>query len=199
MTNPTLSGFVSVYLERLQTAIAELPLERIEHLGDILYSAYRNRKQVFIIGNGGSAATASHMACDLGKNTIRPNTPRFRILSLTDNTPLLSALANDVGYERVFTEQLINLIQPGDVLIGISGSGNSSNIVHAMRYAHDRGATAVALLGFDGGVALELADESIVVPSRDYGVVEDVHMILNHVLVGHFRERLEHDPPGVQP
>ena len=172
-------------------------MRRIEALGDILYRAYQNRKQVFVIGNGGSAATASHMACDLGKNTIKANVPRFRIMSLTDNTPLLSALANDVGYSFVFAEQLVNLVQPGDVLVAISASGNSPNVVEAMRYSRARGATVVALLGFDGGEAAELADEHIVVPSEDYGIVEDIHLILNHALVGYFQERLQHDPPGV--
>lgn len=196
MTERTLSGFVSHYLERLQAVVAELPLERIEALGDALYRAYYNRKQVFVIGNGGSAATASHMACDLGKNTIKANVPRFRIMSLTDNTPLLSALANDVGYEFIFAEQLVNLVQPGDVLVAISGSGNSPNVIEAMRYSRARGATVLALLGFSGGTAADLADESIIVPCQDYGVVEDVHMILNHALVGYFQERLQKDPPG---
>ena len=140
--------------------------------------------------NGGSAATASHMACDLGKNTIQANVTRFRIMSLTDNTPLLSALANDLGYDAVFSEQLMNLIRRGDVLVAITGSGSSANVVEAMRYSRSRGATVVALVGFNGGDAAELADEYILVPSDDYGLVEDVHMILNHVLVGYFREKL---------
>jgi D-sedoheptulose 7-phosphate isomerase len=165
--------------------------ERIEAIGEILYRAYSHQKQVFVVGNGGSAATASHLACDLGKNTISPNMRRFRILSLNDNVPLLTALANDVGYERVFSEQLVNLIRPGDVLVALSGSGRSPNIVEAARYARHRAATVVALLGFDGGETIELADEYVLVPSRDYGLIEDVHMILAHVLTGYFRKRLE--------
>jgi D-sedoheptulose 7-phosphate isomerase len=131
------------------------------------------------------------MACDLGKNTIAANEPRFRVLSLNDNMPLLSALANDVGYEHVFSEQLKNLIRPGDVLISISGSGTSPNILHAMAYARSRAATNIALLGFDGGKAVELADEFVLVPVNDYGIAEDIHMILNHVLTEYFRGRLE--------
>jgi D-sedoheptulose 7-phosphate isomerase len=116
-------------------------------------------------------------------------------MSLNDNMPLVSALANDIGYEYVFSEQLKNLIQPGDVLISITGSGNSPNIVRAMEYARERAATNVALLGFDGGRALELADEYVLVPVRDYGVVEDLHMVLDHILTEYFRARLDADEP----
>jgi D-sedoheptulose 7-phosphate isomerase len=192
----SLTRFIADYVERLQEVIADLPLDRIEQIGEIIYRAYENRKQLFIIGNGGSAATASHMACDMAKNTITAHAPRFRILSLTDNTPLLSALANDVGYEHVFTEQLVNLVQPGDVLVALSASGNSPNVVGAMHYARERGATIIALLGFDGGRAAKLADECVVVPSRDYGIVEDIHLILNHTLVGYFQRRLKGYEPS---
>jgi D-sedoheptulose 7-phosphate isomerase len=130
------------------------------------------------------------MACDLGKNTIAANMQRFRIMSLTDNVALMTALANDVGYDSVFSEQLVNLIRPGDVLIAVTGSGNSPNIIAAMQYARSRSATNIALLGFDGGKALALADEAIVVPSDEYGLIEDIHLILNHVLVGYFTRRL---------
>jgi D-sedoheptulose 7-phosphate isomerase len=191
MSSEGLHGYVESYFDRLRGTIDRIPLERIERIGEILFRAYEHNKQVFVVGNGGSAATASHMACDLGKNTIGPNQRRFRILSLTDNTPLLTALANDVGYDHVFSEQLVNLIRPGDVLIVITGSGRSPNILEAMRYSRDRAATVIALLGFDGGPARDLADELILVPSDDYGLIEDLHMIFNHVLVGYFRERLE--------
>jgi len=117
-----------------------------------------------VVGNGGSASTASHMACDLSKNTLAGNRPRFRVMSLTDNVALMSALANDVGYEHVFKEQLVNLIRTGDVLIVLSGSGNSPNVLEAMRYARERSATVIAFLGFDGGEAAELADHAIVAP-----------------------------------
>lgn len=190
------SEFVGAYVERLKFAIDQIPLERVEAMGEILYRAYRHNKQVFIVGNGGSAATASHMACDLGKNTISPNRQRFRIISLSDNMALVSALANDLGYEHVFAEQLKNLIRPGDVLISITGSGNSPNIIRAMEYARERAATNIALLGFDGGRALDLADEYVLVPVHDYGVVEDMHMVLDHILTEYFRARLDADDPG---
>jgi D-sedoheptulose 7-phosphate isomerase len=190
MSDQSLTDFVAGYFERLKAGLDGLPMERLEQIGEVLFRAYCNSKQVFIVGNGGSAATASHMACDLGKNTISPNRPRFRIMSLNDNVPLLSALANDLGYERVFAEQLVNLIRPGDILISISGSGRSPNILHAMRYAHENGAINIAFLGFDGGPALELADEYILVASDDYGVIEDVHMVVDHVLTGYFKLRV---------
>lgn len=196
MTDQSLSDYVGGYFERLKSSLDALPRERLEALGEILFRAYCHSKQVFIVGNGGSAATASHMACDLGKNTISPNRPRFRVTSLNDNVPLLSALANDLGYERIFAEQLVNLIRPGDVLISISGSGRSANILHAMRYAREQSAINIAFLGFDGGPALDLADEYVLVPSDDYGVIEDVHMVLDHVLTGYFKLRLEeHELP----
>ena len=190
MSDGSLRAYVEDYFERLKALVDAMPVDRIEAMGETLFQAYRHGKQVFVIGNGGSAATASHMACDLGKNTIGPNLRRFRIMSLNDNMPLLSALANDLGYERVFSEQLVNLIRPGDVLIVISGSGRSPNILEAMRYARGRSATIIALLGFDGGDARELADECVLVPSDDYGLVEDMHMILDHVLTGYFKVRL---------
>jgi D-sedoheptulose 7-phosphate isomerase len=194
MMEVTLAENVLSYFGRLKEAIDRVPVDRVEAMGEILFRAYRHNKQVFVIGNGGSAATASHMACDLGKNTISPDRPRFRVLSLNDNMPLLSALANDIGYDHVFSEQLKNLIRPGDVLISISGSGNSPNILHAMRYARSVAATNIALLGFDGGEAVALADECVLVPVADYGIVEDIHMVLDHVLTEYFRARLDSDP-----
>jgi D-sedoheptulose 7-phosphate isomerase len=191
MSKDSLRHYVDDYFGRLGALTENVSRESVEVIGETLYRAYCHGKQVFVVGNGGSGATASHMACDLGKNTIGPNMRRFRIMSLNDNVPLLTALANDSGYENVFSEQLVNLIRPGDVLVVLSGSGSSPNIVEAMRYARGRAATIVALVGFDGGEAVALADEHVLVPSDDYGLVEDVHMILVHALTGYFRKRLE--------
>jgi D-sedoheptulose 7-phosphate isomerase len=183
------------YLERLIATLEAMPVDAIERLSEMLYRAYTDGKQVFLLGNGGSASTASHMAADLGKNTIGPNMRRFRIMSLNDNIPLLTALSNDVGYENVFAEQLQNLIQPGDMLIAISGSGNSPNVLRAMEYAQSRSAETVAMLGFGGGKAAQLADLVLLIESDDYGVVEDAHLIVNHILVEHFRHRLAEEQP----
>jgi D-sedoheptulose 7-phosphate isomerase len=150
-----------------------------------------------VIGNGGSASTASHMAADLAKNTIGPNMRRFRIHSLNDNISLVTALANDIGYDHVFSEQLENSVRAGDVLIVISGSGNSKNVLNAMRYARRQSAQVVALLGFDGGVAIELADLTVLVQSHDYGIVEDMHLVVNHILVEYFSKLLSASRPSM--
>ncbi len=191
MNEGSLKKYVEGYFRRLREIVDSVSTDRVEAMGEILFRAYCHGKQVFVVGNGGSGATASHMACDLGKNTIAPNMRRFRIMSLNDNVPLLTALANDVGYDRVFSEQLVNLIRPGDVLIVLSGSGRSPNIVEAARCAREPAATVVALLGFDGGEARDLADGHVLVPSDDYGLIEDVHMVLIHALTAYFKKRLE--------
>ena len=181
---------VSTYIDGLRSAIDELPRAELSRLGEVLYRAYRDEKAVFTLGNGGSASTASHMAADLSKNTIDADTRRFRVFSLNDNQSLMTALANDLGYEHVFSEQLRNYVRPGDVLVAISASGNSENVINAIRYAQSQSVEVAGILGFDGGRAAELADLAIVVPSCEYGIVEDVHLIINHILVDHFRRRL---------
>ncbi len=181
---------IDTYLDGLRVAIDTLPRDRIMELGELLFRAYRDGKNVFTLGNGGSASTASHMAADLAKNTIERNMRRFRIVSLNDNMALLTALANDLGYENVFSEQLKNLIRAGDVLIVISASGNSQNVLNAIRCGQERSAEVAAIVGFGGGRAADLADLAIVVRSDHYGIVEDVHLVINHILVDHFKERL---------
>jgi D-sedoheptulose 7-phosphate isomerase len=183
------------YLDRLEGALEKISTDLVDEFSGRQYRAYQDGKQVFVLGNGGSASTASHMAADLGKNTIGANMRRFRIMSLNDNIPLLTALGNDMGYHRVFAEQLMNLIRPGDVLVVISGSGNSPNVLRAMEYARSECAQVVGLLGFSGGRAAELCDTAIIVDSQDYGVIEDAHLILNHILVEYFYERLLRERP----
>lgn len=190
MPTDSLATLADDYVGRLRTALGSLSREELTQLGEILTRAYRNGKQVFTVGNGGSSSLASHMAADLAKNTIGPHMRRFRIMSLNENAAIVTALANDLGYENIFSEQLTNLIRAGDVLIVVSASGNSPNIIKAIDYAQSQSAEVVGLLGFDGGRAAELADLAIVVPSFDYGIVEDVHLIINHILVEHFRARL---------
>ena len=183
------------HLHLLQAAMSELPLSELERLSESLFRAYRNDKQVFTLGNGGSSSTASHMAADLAKNTIGANMHRFRIMSLNENVSIMTALANDLSFEDVFTEQLINHIRAGDILLVVSASGNSPNVIKAMRYARSRSAEVAALLGFDGGVARRLADIALVVPSDHYGVVENAHLIINHILVDYFKARLMESRP----
>jgi len=181
---------VDDYIGRLELALSALSREELGRLGDTLMRAYRNDKQVYVIGNGGSSSTASHMAADLAKNTIGPNMKRFRIATLSENAAIVTALANDVGYENVFSEQLINVLEAGDVLIVVSASGNSPNVVRAIRYAQEQSAEVIGLLGFDGGEAARMVDIPIVVESHDYGIVEDVHLIINHMLVEYFQQEL---------
>jgi D-sedoheptulose 7-phosphate isomerase len=185
------------YVTRVHAALEALPRDTMGTLGELLFRAYQNDKQVFVIGNGGSASTASHMAADLAKNTIGPNMRRFRIHSLNDNISLVTALANDIGYDHIFSEQLENSVRAGDVLIVISGSGNSRNVLNAMRYARRQSAQVVALLGFDGGAAIELADITVLVQSRDYGIVEDMHLVVNHILLEYFSKLLAASRPSV--
>lgn len=181
---------VDDYVARLQLALDDLDRDLMGQLRDSLRRAYLNDKQVFIIGNGGSSSTASHMAADLAKNTIGPNMKRFKVATLSENASIVTALANDVGYENVFYEQLVNVICAGDILIVVSASGNSPNVLKAIRYARRQSAETVGLLGFGGGTAADLVDIPIVVKSRSYGIVEDVHLSINHMLVEFFQRDL---------
>lgn len=181
---------IDSYVSRLTETLERLPREPVSELGDALLRAYRNDKQVFTLGNGGSASTASHMAADLAKNTIGPHMRRFRIASLNENAAIMTALANDIGYEHVFSEQLIEVVRPGDVLVAVSASGNSPNVLRAIEFARGEGAEVIGVLGFDGGRAAQLADVAIVVPSDNYGIVEDVHLMINHMLVEFFKAHL---------
>ena len=183
-------AFAMEYLAGLKNTLDVLSVEQVAEMMGCLEDAYREGRQVFIIGNGGSAATASHMACDLGKNTLRienkETARRFRVMALTDNVPWITALANDLGYEHVFSEQLKNLVQEGDLVIAISGSGNSSNIVEGVRVAKALGAKVVGILGFDGGKVREMVDVSVVVKGNEYGYIEDIHMVLDHLATKYF-------------
>jgi len=176
------------YLTEMREIMAALPLADIRQAGEILLSARRRGAQVFTLGNGGSAANASHIACDLSKCCIREDLPRFRVISLVDNVPLATAWANDTSYENIFAAQLENLLQPGDIVLCLSGSGRSPNVLAAARLAHSRGATVIGLTGFDGGLLKDLADPCIIVPSDCMEQIEDTHLIIGHVLSSFLRE-----------
>ena len=176
------------YLDQMREIIARLPLEAIERAQETLLDARLRGVQVFTLGNGGSAANASHIACDLSKSCIRADLPRFRVISLVDNVPLATAWANDTSYENIFAAQLENLLQPGDVVVALSGSGRSPNVIQAVTLARSRGATVVGLTGYDGGRLKEIADPCIVVPSDCMEQVEDTHLIIGHMLSTYLRE-----------
>lgn len=179
------------YIGAARQIADRIPCEAVERVADVLYTAYRAHKQIFVIGNGGSGATASHFAQDLGKGTIRASVPseqRFRVVSLTDNTPYILALSNDLGYETIFVQQLMNLAGAGDVLVAFSGSGNSRNVLEAVRYAQQHGLVTVGFTGFDGGKLRDMVEYSIHVPCEVMEQVEDTHLVMCHALVKHFQD-----------
>lgn len=179
---------VSSYISELQQTMSQLPEERIQQVIQLLVEARMSRRQVFIMGNGGSASTASHFVCDLAKNTRRPELPHYRVIGLTDNMAIFSALANDEGYENVFSQQLVNLVQPGDIVIGISTSGNSANVNNAIEVANMMDATTIGFTGFDGGRLRTLVDLEVHVPSHCIEHVEDIHLMLEHLIVKALKE-----------
>jgi len=157
---------------------------------NIIYEAYKKGKQIFILGNGASASTASHFACDLTKGTRIKGKSHVRAISLTDNMALITPLANDMDYDSVFTEQLASLLDEGDVVIGISASGNSPNVLKAIEFARERGAITIGFIGFDGGKLKGLIYKCIVLSSRDYGQVEDAYVCLSHIISYLLKERI---------
>jgi len=180
------------YFEMYQELVANLPHSAIERAIGELLRAYEEEASVFIFGNGGSAALASHFACDLGKGTVIGNNShkRFRVLALTDNVPLITAWANDSCYERIFAQQLQNFVTAGDVAFAISGSGNSPNVLQALKAARDARATTIGLTGFKGGKMKNLCDVCIVLPSDNMQVIEDFHLSVTHAVFSVIRQRL---------
>jgi D-sedoheptulose 7-phosphate isomerase len=180
------------YFAMYQRMIAELPHGEIERAAVELLRAYEDRRSIFIFGNGGSAALASHFACDLGKGTVIGNNghKRFRVLALTDNVPLMTAWANDRCYEGIFAEQLQNLVTPGDVAFAISGSGNSPNILRALEVARDARANTLGLAGFDGGKMRNLCNVCVVLPSDNMQIIEDFHLSVTHAMFSVIRQRI---------
>ena len=176
------------YLEDLRAALDALDLEQVQAARQLIGAARDQGRQVFLCGNGGSAATASHMANDLGKGASYGRDSRFRVIALTDNVSWMTALANDINYEAIFAEQLRNLGQAGDVLVAISGSGNSQNVLNAVEIAREKGMKTIGWTGFDGGKLAALADLAIVAGSHHMGRVEDVHTILMHLVCYYFME-----------
>jgi len=169
------------YFEELQRVMVSFPKDGIDQIAETLLRAYDAGRTVYLFGNGGSAALASHFACDLGKGTAYCNGgKRFRVLSLTDNLPTLTAWANDANYEDVFSEQLRNFVQPGDVALAISGSGNSKNVLNALRVAREARATTVGISGFQGGEMKPLCDICVIVPSENMQIIEDLHVAMSH-------------------
>ncbi len=181
--------FFSLYMRDLQGALDQLDLTQVESAVKMLAEARDGGKQIFLCGNGGSASTASHMANDMGKGASLGRNKAFKIIALTDNIPWITALANDLSYEAIFSEQLRNFAQEGDVLIAISGSGNSQNVLNAVEVAREKGMKTMAWTGFGGGKLAGMVDLSIVVDSDHMGRVEDAHVILMHLVCYYFMEQ----------
>ena len=181
---------VDQYLQQLEIVVRNLPRKELAQVVDLLLDAHKRKAMIFVIGNGGSAATASHMGNDLNKLTITPDLPRLRVLALTDNVPLITAWGNDNGFETVFVEQLKHFMQADDIVIGVTTSGNSPNIVEAFAYAKANGATTVLLGGEQGGKCLPHTDLCVLTPTDHQGMQEDCHLIFNHVVANTIRDML---------
>ncbi len=187
---------IAEYRKELNQCFDELDPKVLERIVGVLLGRGRT---IFIIGNGGSASTASHMAIDLTKGTQVKGGHRLRVISLTDNVAALTAWANDVSYSDVFTEQLKILGKREDILIAISASGNSENILETVRWANERGLGTIGFIGFGGGKLKALVDADVTVSSRNYGVIEDFHLSLGHILSQFIRKHIEGGEHWKQP
>jgi len=166
-----------------------LDFKAIDKIARVLERAEKNKKQVFVMGNGGSAATASHIATDWAKTAERPGKPLLRCMSLNDNVAFMSAIGNDLGYEKLFVRQLENVLNRGDVVVLVSGSGNSPNVIEAAKFAKKKGAVVVGFTGFSGGRLRKLSDVLFHVESDQYGVIEDMHMAVGSILAFYLKQR----------
>jgi len=193
-------GFVKKFLNEFAEVAGRFSEDDINKAIEILFEAWKKGSKIFIIGNGGSASTATHFACDLAKTTAVKGKKRFKVISLTDNVPLLTALTNDEGFASIFIEQLKNLLEEDDVVIAISvhgGAGQdkagpwSQNLLAAIQYAKDNSAKTIGIAGFDGGAFKKMADACIVVPANSTPYVESWHLALEHLICGCLREKIQ--------
>lgn len=178
------------YLNNLAKLAQRIDRERVEAFADALFHAWKDDRCVFVFGNGGSAATANHMVCDFVKTAAVDGQRRLRAFCLVDSMGMGTALANDIGYEDTFRYPLETYSRPGDVVVGLSGSGNSRNVLRACRWARENGVMVVALSGFDGGELKNLADLHINVPSDNFGLIEDLHLVVGHSVAQILKSRV---------
>ncbi|MBN1394719.1 MAG: SIS domain-containing protein [Pirellulales bacterium] len=173
----------SEYIAKLQDVLSKIDAAEIAAVAEVFRDAYDREAAIFLLGNGGSGAAASHMVCDLNKGACFEKEKKFRVMALTDCAPMILALGNDAGFESIFVEQLKNFARPGDVVMGISGSGNSPNVLRAIEYANQLGCTTVAACGYDGGKLKGMVDHCFHVKVDDMQIAEDVHLVLGHILM----------------
>lgn len=178
------------YLDCEMETLKKLDVDAINDALNLLLDAQKNHKRIYVFGNGGSSATASHIQNDFGKGVSEWVEDKFRFQCLNDNIPTVMAIANDIGFDEVFRFQLRGVIEPGDLVMAISGSGNSKNVINAVEYAKSRGNKIIGLTGFSGGKLKELSDVSLHVPVHSMQVTEDVHMIFDHLMMSMFYQHL---------
>lgn len=178
-----IQSFSHQYIKQLKTILDTFDHDCFTRMIDAIMAAYAKDRHIFVMGNGGSGATASHLTCDINKGCCFDLEKKFKMICLNDNMPTLLALANDVSYESVFVEQLKNFFAPGDLVIGISGSGNSTNVLKAVQYANDHAGHTIGLSGFSGGKLAQLAQIPFIAVVNDMQQVEDVHMVVAHMVM----------------
>lgn len=171
------------YFGRLREALALVDRQQLNEVMNVLEAARLEGRGVFVMGNGGSAATASHFVCDFNKGISLGKDRRYRLVCLNDNVPSLMAIANDLSYDDIFLEQLKNLFREGDVVLGISGSGNSENVVRALRWAAENGGVTIGFTGYDGGAVKRICRHNLHIPLKDMQIVEDLHLVANHCMM----------------
>jgi D-sedoheptulose 7-phosphate isomerase len=181
-------AYIKAYKAACLSVLEKISDESVAELIELLGKARHEGRRIFICGNGGSAATASHFATDLGKGASLGREKRFKVLSLTDNVPWITAMANDTDYSQIFVEQLRNYAEPEDVLLAFSGSGNSPNVLRAIHWANENRLVTIGITGHPGGKLAELARHPVVVPSSHMGVIEDAHFVIQHILGYFFME-----------
>ncbi len=181
-------AFARWYRERAIEQWKALDLNALRRVAAVIETAQSKGRFIWVCGNGGSAAIASHVVCDFGKTAFRAGAKPLKTVSLAGNTSFLTAIGNDLSFDEIFARQLENVAAPGDVVLLISGSGNSTNLLRAAKISRARGARVVGLLGFDGGALQGLCDESVLIPSDQYGVIEEMHMAVAHILTFYLKQ-----------
>jgi D-sedoheptulose 7-phosphate isomerase len=182
-----MNDYIVEYLNSITSKIKDLEIDNILKAISSIKEAHEKDRRIFVFGNGGSAATANHFAADFGKNAIKDDDNRFKIISLSNNISSITACGNDIGFETVFEEQLKNLMHDEDLIICISASGNSPNIIRAVEYARKRNGTIIGITGFNGGKLKQISDFNININSESYEQIEDMHLMITHIIVYWFK------------